>query len=101
MAASFTTFSVDVVFSDDASHILLAHMSAEFSHKPKLSVLTETVNAVMEDRCIEALPSALAHNSTTVSKFTGKKKKKGAANKKTRQDELVDEKPLEGSVTCL
>ena len=48
---------------------------------------------------LEALPSAQAHTSEK-SKFSGKPKK-GAAGKKTREEEIAAERPLEGSVTCL
>ena len=103
MASSFTTFSADIVFSDNENHILIAHTCPEFPHKPKISVLTARCEAVMEERHIEALPSALAHASTTTkSQFTGRpmKGKKGKGTK-TVQEEIKDERPLEGSVTCL
>ena len=99
MAASFTTFAADIVFSETDSHILVAHTCPDFPHMPKLSVLSARADQVMEQKYIEALPSALAHNST-VSKFSGKPKT-GAVGKKTKEDELAQEKPLEGSVTCL
>jgi len=52
----------------------------------------------MEELHIDALPSAQAHNSQ-LSKFSGKAKK-GAGGKKTKQEEISDGRPLEGSVTC-
>ena len=53
----------------------------------------------MNQAFVEALPSALAHNSE-VSKFSGKPKK-GTKGKKTREEEMIEERPIEGSVTCL
>ena len=99
MSTSFTTFAADIIFSDQDSHILLVHSCPDFPHKPKLSVLARTADAVMETKHIEALPNVLAKNSET-SKFSGRPKK-GAAGKKTREEEIKDERPLEGSVTCL
>ena len=53
----------------------------------------------MQEKHLDALPSVLAH-AATVSKFTGKAKK-GAKGKQTREEEIKDEKPQEGAVTCL
>ena len=41
----------------------------------------------------------MSHASEVMSKFTGRPKK-GAKDKKTREEEIQDERPLEGSVTC-
>ena len=41
MSTSFTTFSSDVVFSEQGlGHILIAHCCPDFPHKPKLTVVT-------------------------------------------------------------
>ena len=100
MSASFTTFAADTVCSEEGNnHILLVTSCPDFPHKPKMSVLTAACNEVMEQKHLEALPSALSH-AAQISKFSGKPKK-GTKGKKTREEEIVDERPLEGSVTCL
>lgn len=100
MSASFTTFAADTVVSSTANnHILLVTTCPDFPHKPKMHLLSQRCDAVIEEFQLEALPSALSHAST-VSKFTGKAKK-GTKGKKTVEEEIKDERPLEGSITCL
>ena len=100
MSASFTTFAADLVVQDqDNSHILIVTACPDFPHKPKMHLLSQSCDTVLQTKHLEALPSALSHASE-VSKFSGKPKK-GTKGKKTREEELVDERPLEGSVTCL
>ena len=84
MSASFTTFAADMVCSQEGNnHILIVTCCPEFPHKPKMSVLSPACDAVIEQKHLEALPSALSH-AAQVSKFTGKPKK-GAKGKKTRE----------------
>ena len=64
-----------------------------------MRLLSARCDSVIEETHLEALPSAL-NLAATMSKFTGKPKK-GAAGKKTRAEEMADERPQEGSVTCL
>ena len=78
---------------------MLVSACPDFPQKPKLSVLSPACDVVIEQKHLEALPSALS-NASEVSKFTGKPKK-GAKGKKTREEEIVEERPLEGQVTCL
>lgn len=100
MSSSFTTFAADTVVSElGTNYILVVTSCPDFPHKPKMQLLSAACDSVIQTKHLEALPSALSHASE-VSKFSGKPKK-GTKGKKTREEELVDERPLEGSVTCL
>ena len=100
MSASFTTFAADTVCSEEGNnHILLVSACPDFPHKPKMSVLSCPCDEVIQQKHLETLPNVLAMASE-VSKFSGRPKK-GAKDKQTREEEIKEERPLEGQVTCL
>ena len=87
MSASFTTFAADTLCSDLANnHILLVTCCSEFPHKPKMHLLSKGCDNVIQQSYLDALPAMLAKTSE-ISKFSGKAKK-GAACKKTVEEEI-------------
>ena len=74
-SASFTTFSAEILLSDQGTnHILIANSCPDFPHKPKMLVLSENCEQVIQTTYLDSLSTAQAHNATK-SKFTGKPKK--------------------------